>query len=82
MSARSNSMGDRVRVWRIVPTVVHPEADVDVSEIEPETGFTQRAARELAHSRNHAGVPDPRIRWVPEPTEREADRSAVVERIR
>jgi hypothetical protein len=82
MSALTNSMGERVRVWRVVPTLVHCEADVDVSEIEPETGFTQRAARELAHDRNHAGVPDPCIRWVPEPTEREADRSKVIERLR
>jgi len=37
--------GERVRVWRVVPTIVHPDADVDVSTIEPETGLTQRAAR-------------------------------------
>jgi len=42
--------GERVRVWRVVPTVVHPDADVDVSAIEPETGLTQRDARELRPS--------------------------------
>ena len=77
MSGVAVNVGHRVRVWRVVPTVVHPAADVDVSELEPETGLTQRAARELANARNHAGVPDPRIEWVAERTERATYRSAV-----
>jgi len=49
--------GERVRVWRVVPTIVHPDADVDVSTIEPETGLTQRAARECAAERNRRRDP-------------------------
>jgi hypothetical protein len=69
--------GERVRVWRVVPTVVHPDADVDVSAIEPETGLTQRDARELAAERNRRRVPRPTIEWVAEPTETIDSRNAL-----
>jgi len=78
MSAGSVMPSERVRVWRVVPEVVHPDAEVDTSELEPETGLTQRAARELANERNHAGVPRPTIEWVAEPTERIVDRGSLL----
>lgn len=71
-----------VRVWRVVPEAVHPDAAVDVSGIEPFTGFTQRAARELAATRNRKRTPCPTIRWMAEPTEQVVDRSAVHDRLR
>lgn len=80
MSAVATSR--RVRVWKIVPEPVHPEAAVDVAGIEPTTGLTQRAARELADDWNREGVPCPTIRWVPEPAGRVADQSAIVDRLR
>lgn len=63
-----------VRVWRVVPEPVHPEAAVDVSAIEPTTGLTQRAARELANDRNHACEPSPQIQWEAKPTGQVVDR--------
>lgn len=69
---------DRARVWRVVATVSHPEADIDADEIEPTTGLTQRAARELANEWNRVGVPRPTIRWEAEPTKRLADRDALI----
>ncbi|WP_123619575.1 hypothetical protein [Halorubrum sp. CSM-61] len=64
-------------MWRVVPEVVHPSAEVDVSGIEPETGLTQRAARELADERNRAGVPRPTVQWSAEPTEKIVSRNAL-----
>jgi len=50
---------------------------VDVSAIEPETGLTQRDARELAAERNRRRVPRPTIEWVAEPTETIDSRNAL-----
>jgi len=47
------------------PTIVHPDADVDVSTIEPETGLTQRAARECAAERNRRRDPDATVSGSP-----------------
>jgi len=74
--------GERVRVWRVVPTIVHPDADVDVSTIEPETGLTQRAARECAAERNRRRDPDATVQWVAKPTGRVADRGDVLDQVR
>ena len=80
MSAVATS--SRVRVWRVVPEPAHPDAAVDVSGIEPTTGLTQRAARELADDWNREGILRPTIRWVPEPAGRVADQSAIVDQLR
>lgn len=77
MSTATTMPSERVRVWRVVPEVVHPEAEVDASELEPETGLTQRAAREIANERNHAAVPRPTIEWVADPTGRIVDRAVL-----
>lgn len=81
MSA-ATSRTEYVRVWRVVPEAVHPDAAVDVSGIEPTTGLTQRAARELADDWNREGVPCPTIRWVPEPAEKIVARNALLTAIR
>ncbi|WP_066418870.1 hypothetical protein [Halorubrum aethiopicum] len=82
MSADARVPIDRAREWQVVATVPHSETDIDVEEIEPETGLTQRAARELANERNRAGVARPTIQWKAEPTERLADRDALVDCLR
>lgn len=57
--------------WRIVPTIPHPDPDVDESYTSspgPVSGLTEQRAKELARGRNRAGEPSPQVTWEPEPT--------------
>ncbi len=56
--------------WRIVPTIPHPDPDVDGSYTAspgPATGLTEPRAKELAAGRNRAGEPSPHVTWTAEP---------------
>jgi len=64
--------GERVRVGASSRRSFYPDADVDVSTIEPEIGLTQRAARECAPSAIADVIPDATSRWVAKPTGRVA----------
>ncbi len=57
--------------WRIVPTIPHPDPDVDepyTAAPGPSDGLTETTAKELARGRNRAGEPHPRVTWRAEPT--------------
>lgn len=74
MSTVATVPTDRVRVWWVLPKIVHPDADMDMSSLEPVKGMTQRAARECAAERNRRCVPASTVRWVAKPTGCVADR--------
>lgn len=56
--------------WRAVPTIRHPDPDVDgryTAAPGPVDGLTEREAKDLARGRNRAGEPSPQVLWVAEP---------------